>query len=435
MYQLKDTGYIILAWSGLFLIHSCSLDEGPQGTTAPALQLNVNQELSITNLSWNPVKVTDFKEYVLLQSSGDIPNSPTPQINANVSVIKRIDNDDITSHASTDILLSPQTCYKLYAAVGDRFLYSPTVCVTKNITLITGFYDRISHEKGHQEIAMFDRNINAVSTYTLENPGVSASIQESFFSSPNVHLSTYNGVRQVFISGSSQSTIKRYNLPGLTNVFSKSVSTGIESLISSGPFVYVCFTNLSNSFQILNRDNLTLVDSRLGFSFQFGRVLGVFPGDPTVVLEVSSSGTNRYEIDSDGKIINELLIPGLTIQADLQGSTAQGENIFICGLRGTIINKSAEVLNELNPSFGTNIINVKLSSDEKTAVALLSNSVTSTLEYYDLSDLNHITLRKKIELSQASFADLVIENDKVYLFGVTFDSGSSQTFILNFPLF
>ncbi len=435
MIQLQHLCVCLGILAGSVVIPSCSLDAGEEGKPLTPLTLHLSQELSLTNLSWNPVKVTGFSEYILLQSSEEIPDDPTPVANATTTIIKRIDDADITSHASTNILFSPRTCYKLYVAIGERFLYSPTVCVDEGITLIPGFYDRVDHEPGEQEVVMYDRNENMLSTYTLGGSFINKSISESFFSNPSINVSTYNDARQVFISDQSQLTIKRYNVPNLNSGFSKGFNTGIDALTSYGPFVLVAFNSSFSSFQVLNRNTLSAFDTRDGNTLEFGRTIAVFPGTPIVALEVGISNTNRYEINDLGKITRADQFPLAVGQSNLQGSTAQGEHIFITGFRGAIMNKEAQILGQLNPGFTENIFNVKLSVDEKTAIGLTSDNVSFSLQYYDVTDPAHIQVRKKLELPQGSFSDIIIENNTVYLFGVTFASGQSQTFILQFPMY
>jgi hypothetical protein len=100
--------------------------------------------------NWNgkPVKVTGFKEYILLQSTAEIPNSPTPPVSQDVTVLTRINEVNTTSFSTTSTLMSPTSCFKLYCSVDDRFLYSGSVCINQSNVIIPGFFDRSDHEEG-----------------------------------------------------------------------------------------------------------------------------------------------------------------------------------------------------------------------------------------------------------------------------------------------
>ena len=54
---------------GLAFTWSCTLDEPADTNQDPSLTLDYTQHLSLTNLTWDPVRVTGFKEYIILQSS------------------------------------------------------------------------------------------------------------------------------------------------------------------------------------------------------------------------------------------------------------------------------------------------------------------------------------------------------------------------------
>lgn len=415
---------------------SCTLDDPGSSDPSPALTLHALQDYSLTTLSWTPVHVTGFKEYILLQSSSEIPNSSTPVVNGNVTIVKRIDNADITSIVNSDILLSPTTCYKLYADIGDRFLYSSNICIESANTLISGFYDRIAHEPGEQEIVMFDRNINRISTYILGENEVELSIPEGFFSNPALHQSTYNGKREAFLSDRGFTQIKRYNLPNLDGIMTKQYSAGIEALVSYGPHLFVAFTSTVSSFQVLSRSTLNGLDAREGSGSIPNRTIAVFPGDPLVVLEVGPISIRRYIINpSNGKVTQEENFNVNVSQTSTQSATANGNTLFITGFLGTIIDRDANIVGHLSTGVGSFIQITTLTADEKTAIALVSDNVSFMLDYYDLTDLNNIQLKKRIGLPQGTYSDIILENNIVHVFGTSFNSGQAETFILRYPMF
>lgn len=431
----KEPGLLVLLAFCLLSTYSCSLDDPGTGSNTPALSLEIEQQLSLTHLSWPAVKVTDFKEYILLRSSGDIPDAPTPETNANVIVLKRLDDVDVTSFSTADLVVGQQTCYKLYVAASDRFLYSPTVCIHPSSQFLPGFYDRIAHENGNQQIFMFDRNISRVATYNLENNNFDKIINDGFFSNPFLHTSSANGQQQGYISDRNQGFIRKYNLPGLDGIQTKQFSVSIESLTSSDQFLFVTLFTSEQSFQILNRHNLNTIDTEPGLGNQSSRTIGVFHGNPTIVLEVSPSEVIRYAIGTDGRVIEKTSHTSGILQTNTQNGTANSENYFITGFNGAIFNRDAELLGTLKTGNNSFITISRISPDEKTAVAFVSNNINFTLEYYDISDPGKVKLKKSLELPSTTFGDMFIENNKVYLFGTSFETGQAQTVVLQFPMF
>jgi hypothetical protein len=177
---------------------SCTLNEPEHTDSSPALSLRTEQYFSLTVLNWDPVNVTGFKEYILLQSTVDIPNEPRPKLNSNTTVIQRMDEADSTSFSVSAIPFNSKVCYKLYAAVDDRFLYSPTLCVDQQLEMIPGFYDRACHESGLDEIVMFDRINDRLSSYNYKTKQLTQSVTDIVLNFPILKMSTWENTTQVF---------------------------------------------------------------------------------------------------------------------------------------------------------------------------------------------------------------------------------------------
>ena len=173
MIDLKTHFHCLLMITMVIMIGGCTLDDPGSGSQTPPLILQYQQHYSLTELSWTPVRVTGFKEYILLQSSTPIPDAPEPEVNQDVTVLKRINDVDVTHFSASTTLFTPQVCYKLYCAVDDRFLYSASVCVNQEMDVIDGFYDRACHEPGNPEMTIFDRNSDRLTAYNYKT-GVSS---------------------------------------------------------------------------------------------------------------------------------------------------------------------------------------------------------------------------------------------------------------------
>ncbi len=211
----------VIATIGLVFSWSCTLDE-PTGTNQnPALTLDYTQDFSLTNLTWDEVRVTGFKEYIILQSSNPIPNSPTPVINQDVTVLKRINDVDVTSLTVSTILFSSQICYKLYCAVDDRFLYSSTLCIQQDIDVVNGFYDRGCHVAGNEEAVVFDRVNNILSTLNYKTGTVTRSTSGIVLNFPSLEMSTSGDVTNIYGFDQSPGLLRKYNFPALTASNSK----------------------------------------------------------------------------------------------------------------------------------------------------------------------------------------------------------------------
>jgi hypothetical protein len=236
----------MVGWMG------CSLSEPPPASHSPALNLYSTQNLSLTTLSWDRVNVTGFKEYIILQSTVPIPDNPEPEISSGVTVLKRIDDLDVTSLPVSLPLLSPQICYKLYCAVDDRFLYSANLCVNAQINVVDGFFDRGCHEPGNDVAIMFDRFNNQLVSLNYKFGEVTNKVTDIVLNFPSMELSTWNNVTNVFGSDQSPSWLRKYNFPALTSSNTKQFSTVLWSTNVHNQFVFACTDEFNRGFQVLS---------------------------------------------------------------------------------------------------------------------------------------------------------------------------------------
>ncbi|HZV45173.1 MAG TPA: hypothetical protein VFF90_11880 [Saprospiraceae bacterium] len=410
----------------------CTLDEGTPGTSDPALTLQVHTDLSLINLSWTPVKVTGFKEYIILQSSGDIPNSPTPPVGQDVTVLDRINIVNNTTFSTTNILFSPTSCYKLYCSVDDRFMYSSTVCVESSTTIIPGFNDRADHAPGLPQIALFDRSNIKLTAYTDDDGTIFNSIPENNLSFPQLDLSTYQGTNRLYSFDLSFAQVRKYSFPNLTLQDQEFVGESIIGGLAWNNFVFMMLQSTSSGFRILNAETLTTIDSKPGLPGN--RNIAVFDGDPILVLEISDVAINRYEVNSVGKVTHSDQFSTSIFQPSTQNTCDISNEYYIGGRLSTIVNKDAEIITSLES--GNNVFSQmsRFSPDGTKAAIIVSDFNAVNLEIFDISNLPVATLLKTFSLPNATFADLYFKDNVINVIGVNFNSSSPQTFFLKLPI-
>ncbi|MDZ4749390.1 MAG: hypothetical protein SH808_12960 [Saprospiraceae bacterium] len=426
-HYISIIGAFVLAFSG-----GCTLDEPADSDHNPALTLEYSQNLSLTDLSWDPVNVTGFKEYIILQSSIPIPNSPTPVINQDVTVLKRINDVDVTGISVSTMLFSPQICYKLYCAVNDRFLYSPTLCIQQDIDVVNGFYDRACHTAGKDEAVMFDRVNNVLSTLNYKTSILTNSVTNIFLSFPSLEMTTWDNVTNVYGFDQSPAWLRKYNFPALTASNSKNFNQILWAANVHNQFVFIVTDDFSNNFQVLSRNNLTFLNGTQAITGN--QNIAVFDGDPLTVITIGTSASKKYSIDADGKISGGVDVPARILQPDLQSTCAEGNELFICGREGNIINKNGEPIGSLNTDINSTIILNRLSSDEKKAIYVINDNGFLRLEIADITQLPLITILKSYDLPALNYADVIPEDEIIYLIGTSFNSSQPQTTILRYPL-
>lgn len=422
----------VLAMIGLAFSWSCTLEEPTDTNQNPALSLDYAQHLSLTNLTWDAVKVTGFKEYIILQSSNPIPNSPSPVINQDVTVLKRINDVEVTTLSVSTMLFSPQICYKLYCAVDDRFLYSSTLCIQQDIDVVDGFYDRGCHVAGQIEAVVFDRINNVLSTLNYKTGTITNSVTDILLSFPSLEMSTWADVTIVYGFDQSPAWFRKYNFPALTASNSKNFNQILWAANVHNQFVFVATDDFSNNFQVLNRSNLSFIHGAQ--TMTGNQHVAVFPGDPLTVITIGPSEAKKYSIDADGKISAIADVPARILQPDLQTTCAEGTDLFICGREGTIIDRNGVNVGTLNTDINASILLNRLTIDEKKAIYIITENGTMRLEIADISQLPVVSLIKTYDLPAQNYADVIPEDQIIYLIGTSFNSSQAQTTILRYPL-
>lgn len=411
---------------------SCTLnDPGPSTATFP-LTLEASQDFSLIRLNWSPVRVTGFKEYILLQSTSEIPSSPTPVVSAEVTIVKRIDDADITSVVTSDILFSENVCYKLYVSVDDRFIQSNNVCLQQDFKLIEGFYDRAGHENGSDKVVMFDRVNRYISVYSFASEEFISMVSENLLQFPVMDVSTWGDVTHLFAYDQSPGRFIKYNLPSFSPVMQEFFGTVLFAVKSYKQFIFTASEESGSAFKVLNRSSLNTIDSDPGFLGN--RNIAVFEGDPLTVLEVGETKINKYNIDGNGKItLVETRSPGVS-QLQAQNSTAQGTDYFIAGRQGDIINRDGEIDGSLIKSLNSFVTLSRFSEDEKSVAYVVSDNITIRFEVADISNPSQPVVRASYNLPNATYSDLIVNGNILYLIGVSFATGQAQTFIFKYPM-
>ena len=413
-------------------IMSCTLDDGPSVTHEAPLTLSYTQEYSLTTLSWDKVKVTGFKEYILLQSINPIPDSPEPEVSAEVTVLKRINEVDVTSLSVSPSLLSPVICYTLYCAVDDRFLYSSNICIEQQFFLTSGFYDRACHADGEDEFVMFDRLNNKLSSLNYQTGEVTNTVNDIVLNFPTLEM--VKGGDNTVVYGSEQSPpwLRRYTLPSLSATHSKAYSDILWAANAHGNFVFIGTAEFNKNFQVLRADNLNVITSRSGiFSNQ---MMAVFGEDPITVITLGTSESRKYTINSAGMIEHEEFLPPRIAQTDVQHNCGQGKEIFICGILGQIINANGDLVGQLNNDFNAAILLTRISPEDEYAAVVINTGGNQVLRIYDLSALPNISILQDFIVPSGNYGDIVFDQHTIRLIGGSFTPLDFQTVIFQFPL-
>ena len=413
-------------------LSSCTLEEPDSTDKTPPLTLVAEQHLSQTKLTWDHVNVTGFKEYIILQSSTSIPDNPTPVVNQDVTLVKRIKEVDITSISVSAVLTSPTVCYKLYCAVDDRFMYSPTICIQQNIEFVSGFFDTGCHAPGIDEIVAFDRANDQLASINYKTATITKSITDFSFNFPSLEMSTYNGTTDIFGFDQSPATLRKFSYPSLTNTQNLNFNQVLWAAKPYQQFVFIASEEFGQGFKVLRRTNFSEIDRRVGISNS--QNIAVFPGDPITVITFGVNNSKKYTINGEGKVISEETISSHLLQANLQSTCAQGNELFIADAFGSIFNKNGDKIGALSSNQNTFIQMIRLSPDETKAIFIANENGIQRLQIADLTALPVVTMLESFDLPSLNYADIIPENEIIHVIGTSFNNNQPITHILLYPL-
>ena len=376
--------------------------------------------------------VTGFKEYIILQSTTDIPNGPEPVINTETTVLKRIDDRNIHSIEVSNTLFAEHLCYKLYTSVNDRFLYSATVCLDQDFALFNGFNDRAGHEAGQDKIVMFDRINARLSVLDYKNEVIDWTLGNNILSFPIIEVSTFQGTTNVFGYDQSPARMWKYKFPELSALTFKDFGSVLFAVRTYNEFIFASVDDFGKTFQVLSRNNFNSIASSNGMTGN--RNIAIFEGDPLTVIEIGESFMIKYSIDGTGKIIQTEPIGIGVSQLSTENTIANNDVYFIGGRAGNIVNRNGEILGSLISNVTTTSLLNRFSPDNSKVISIISSNVKTSLDINDISALPVITKVQSFDLPPATYADVIVEDHIIYVLGVTFSSGQAQTFILKYPI-
>lgn len=416
----------------MWFLQACTLNDPGASNNTPPLTLQAEQNLSLTELIWMPVNVTGFKEYILLQSTNEIPVSPTPVVSANVTVLKRIDDVDVTSFLTSDILFTPRICYKLYVSVDDRFIQSSNVCVDQDYKIFNGFYDRAGHENGLDGIVMFDRVNQHLSLYDYKSEEFVTTENDIVLSFPVIEVSTWQGTTNVFAYDQSPGRLRKYRYPELTSNTYKDFGGVLYAVKSFKDFAIAAVEDFAKGFQVIRKSNLNVVDFETGLSGL--RNIAVFGDTSIIALEIGTNSINRYSIDDAGNSTFLESRPEGVSQLSTQQSSAQSRDYFIGGRFGDIVNSNGDIVTSLQSNPNEFIFMTRFNDDETKVVYGINNNIELRLEIVDVTNLPAINRLASYRIPNSNYSDIIIDGNIIYLIGVSFNSGQAETFILKYPM-
>ena len=279
---------------------------------------------------------------------------------------------------------------------------------------------------------MYDMVNDQLATINYKTGTIINAVTDFSFSFPSLDMSEWNGTTDVFGFDQSPSSLRKFSYPGLNNTHNVSFSQVLWAVKPFHEFVFIASEEFGQSFKVMRRSNLTDIDKKVGISNN--QNIAVFPGDTLVVITFGVNSSKKYTINSTGKVITEVAISAKLNQANLQSTCAQGNELFIADAFGSIFNRNGDKLGALSTNLNSFIQLIRLSPDETKAIFIANENGIQRLLIADLSNLPAITILKSFDLPSLNYADIIPEDEIIYVVGTSFNNSQAQTYFLKYPM-
>lgn len=396
----------------------------PQPKTYP-LDLTVTSENTSVKLEWTALTVSTFEEYIIVRSEDSIPDSPEPELVGNATIVKRIDQSDITEFIDFAPPISKSVYYKVYGKIGNRFLSTPTVRANLSLQIINLRTDAVAIDQEKNEIIGYDRSAQNLFIYNYRSEEVSLQKFISL-SNPIIKLGSYNSKNEIYITDQfgSMYVFDRGNLNLIRQ--STNFTRAYDFIYDQGRFI---ITTQASTNLVMDRSTMQVVDEESGLSTQRRLYAGERNGDELEILEIGTNHINKYILDNtDLKLVssNQEIPGGSQLISDAR---PDGSEFMING-SGNIIDNDLQHVAVLEDGVKFHSFTKYTSDGSKLfTVGFFLNEIL--LKFFDVEDGY-----KKISENQiiTSPTHMFSDEDEVFLMAIIFLNGGVRTALFNYDI-
>ena len=322
------------------------------------LHLRHNKINGSDSFSWDEVRSSNFRQYILVRSITPIAAGMSPILNQ--SVFQSAHYADTTAAPSTNFFFDALSYYKLYAQIGDRWLESNEIPINTAINSVTGipvasiFYpdsnwvitlkrDNSSSSAG--KLVLTNLTTNKVILSTQSYPisvldQIAMTVGHSLSGAPELYITTSTSFKKVSLPLLVvQSTQTSFSAP-----YSVAEGGGSTLILTNG--------NTSTSLNLRKKSDFSIIKSISRTNYFEHRTLGVLDTATNLVIEASSSQTQVFNINAvTGVISGTLTANELGNSPFLFQLPMSPDKQFFCpNSRGTIYDRSLNMIGTANPN-------------------------------------------------------------------------------------
>ena len=344
---------LVLLFVITLFISSCKkeIEVDPNDNKFP-INLKLEEENGLTNLSWDKVNVSTFESYILVRSSEPIPTGLIPKVgDPDHEIIAEITKVDSTVFSDVSAPWSAAVYYKLYVNIGNRFIESQSLVNNQNAFVFDDFFDAIHVDKDSNWTILLSTNSGRIILFDIdENKIISDKQLSSFLDINSILLETGNDGpdRMLYVWDNFSSELTKMSLPDLNIVDQEFMPATCFSIINNGKGqLYLTNYDQTNAFNVRSQSDLKLLKGTSKTNYYEKRVLFLLDPLNQKVVEVSSTKLTSFDVNQTSYVLsnqNSITIPGNTQYIPNEIIYSNDRNYFITSKNGTVYDKDLKLV-------------------------------------------------------------------------------------------
>lgn len=380
------------------------------------IQLTVTKPGRNVILEWTATNISNFENYVLVRSTEPIDDPLEP-----IGAFATVEDFEENTFEDTAFPLAEKVYYKVYAKVGDRFLFSPTVPIEFDVKLLDLRATRTAYAEESDVLFLYDNNMQTIFSFDVEAGEITNELTEQNVFDYVMDAGDVGEGPELILSPNGSNQIAIYD-DELNFKTSQSFNASIVDIEIGEGVIVIGKNSFNATIDILNRSNLNSLGTVSG-SEQFDRRLKLLPSGNKTLVEIGFDGVFKYTFNSNWgltSIQNETLFSN-----PLQEIAASSDGVhFIPNLEGNVFGENLNSLGTVNaPS--TNFSQEYIFSKDGTKVYAFNFSPGEIIEF----SFPELEILREVPLNYSPMKAYQREDGQFVIVGLVLNAFPQKTFV------
>jgi hypothetical protein len=401
---------------------SCKKESIDNGDNGYPIQLSFETDGRNVVLKWTETKTSNFELYILVRSTTPITDDPTPV----AQPIANLDDYKATNFKDKFVPISESIFYKVYAKMGDRFLFSPTVEVKNDVKLLNIQPNRVLYDTANDRVFLFDGNRGKLYRYNYQTEEIEDSL---FFANTfdlRMALGNHGSGDELYVATNGSNNLRIYNPDNFESITTINVGSFTFSIASgNNGFLYLATDNWQRSFAVYNRSTKQFVSGDSAFGGFGDNNIKVLSSDGLKVVQTAFNQVILYDLNTEGEIVgNQFATLSGNFFSALPNIASSDDHQFFCyDVAGNILNNDLDLVSTLSGAEFLFFSDLAFSADNSRVFG-----ITNTGEFTEV-EIASTNIEKRFQLGYSPIR-IDRDGDNLLVVGFILDNfGSAKTIV------